>query len=77
MGISLAEEPYFQYIMMAPCLHTSCFILKWTCLILTTALEITYQKANDIFGPSLGAAVAIDFVVNHPEAVSMLNNRTL
>ena len=29
-----------------------------------------------LVGPSLGAAVAIDFVVNHPEAVSILNNRT-
>lgn len=25
-------------------------------------------------GPSLGAAVAVDFAVNHPEAVSVLDN---
>jgi len=27
-----------------------------------------------LVGPSLGAAIAIDFLANHPEAVSILNN---
>ena len=43
----IGRRTYLQYKIIAPCLHTSCFILKWTCLISTTALEITHQKADD------------------------------
>ena len=47
-GHIIGRRTYLQYIMIAPCSHTSCFILKWTCLISTTAVEFTHQKANDI-----------------------------
>lgn len=32
------------------------------------------KKPMILVGPSLGAAVAIDFAVNHPEAVSTLDD---
>ena len=43
----IGRRTYLQYKIIAPCLHTSCFILNWFCLVLTTALKITRQKAND------------------------------
>ena len=43
----IGRRTYLQLKIIAPCLHTSCFILNWICLVLTTALKITHQKAND------------------------------
>lgn len=32
------------------------------------------KRPMTLVGPSLGAAVAVDFAVNYPEAVSILDN---
>ncbi|GJV11703.1 alpha/beta hydrolase fold-1 [Tanacetum coccineum] len=43
-------------------------------------LEVLHQKAyvvSALVGPSLGAVLAIDFAINHPEAVSLLKSLPL